>query len=185
MNIIIIPRIVLMIRDGVALIVLCKQFVLFLKLQHYSTRNVLTHPEIQKMLVEIGDKETNFIGSKEWIGAMEINLILEHVYGITSKIIHVTSGTDLALKARELAYHFETQGTPVMIGGGVLAYTLLGIDWNENTGDVNFLILDPHYTGVEDLKTIQEKGWCGWKGPDMFLKAAFYNLCLPQLPNTI
>jgi len=41
-----------------------------------------------------------------------------------------------------------------MIGGGVLAYTLLGIDFNERTGDCAFLILDPHYTGPEDLKRI-------------------------------
>lgn len=41
-----------------------------------------------------------------------------------------------------------------MIGGGVLAYTLLGIDFNERTGDCAFLILDPHYTGAEDLKRI-------------------------------
>lgn len=45
-------------------------------------------------------------------------------------------------------------GTPVMVGGGVLAYTLLGVDWNESTGEVAFLILDPHYTGGEDLKKI-------------------------------
>ncbi|XP_057742285.1 probable Ufm1-specific protease [Arachis stenosperma] len=32
-------------------------------------------------------------------------------------------------------------------GGGVLAYTLLGVDYNEASGDCAFLILDPHYTG--------------------------------------
>jgi Peptidase family C78 len=42
-------------------------------------------------------------------------------------------------------------------GGGVLAHTILGVDWNEDTGDVKFLILDPHYTGGEDLKVIQDK----------------------------
>ncbi len=46
-------------------------------------------------------------------------------------------------------------GTPVMIGGGVLAYTLLGVDYNERTGQCAFLILDPHYTGADDLKRVQ------------------------------
>ena len=32
------------------------------------------------------------------------------------------------------------QGTPIMIGGGVLAYTLLGIDHNELTGACSFLV---------------------------------------------
>ena len=42
-------------------------------------------------------------------------------------------------------------------GGGVLAHTILGVDWNEATGYVKFLILDPHYTGADDLRTIQDK----------------------------
>jgi len=42
-------------------------------------------------------------------------------------------------------------------GGGVLAYTILGVDWNEMTGQVKFLVLVPHYTGGEDLKIIQDK----------------------------
>ena len=28
------------------------------------------------------------------------------------------------------------QGTPVMIGGGELAFTLLGVDFNDRTGEV-------------------------------------------------
>eukprot|EP00967_Tisochrysis_lutea_P059214 scaffold75499_cov19-Tisochrysis_lutea.AAC.1 len=37
-------------------------------------------------------------------------------------------GSDIPSHARELAAHFKSQGTPVMIGGGVLAYTLLALD---------------------------------------------------------
>ena len=76
-------------------------------------------------------------------------------------------------------------------GGGVLAYTLLGVDYNDMTGDCAFLILDPHYTGGEDLKSIFGGGWCGWKkavsskGEEFFLSSEFYNLLLPQRPNAI
>lgn len=35
---------------------------------------------------------------------------------------------------------------------------------------VRFLILDPHYTGSDNLKTIQKEGWCGWKGPGFWDK---------------
>ena len=42
-------------------------------------------------------------------------------------------------------------------GGGVLAHTIIGVDFNELTGEVKFLILDPHYTGTEDIKTITGK----------------------------
>lgn len=42
-------------------------------------------------------------------------------------------------------------------GGGVLAHTILGVAWSETTGDIRYLILDPHYTGAEDLQVIMEK----------------------------
>ena len=30
---------------------------------------------------------------------------------------------------------------------------------------VSYLIVDPHYTGKDDLKAILSKGWVGWKSP--------------------
>lgn len=77
------------------------------------------------------------------------------------------------------------EGTPIMVGGGVLAYTILGVMFNEVTGATRFLILDPHYTGGEDLAIIQNKGWIGWKGGDLFRKDAFYNLCMPMRPKVL
>ncbi|XP_040385270.1 probable Ufm1-specific protease [Oryza brachyantha] len=161
------------------------------KLQQYSSINVPSHREIQQVLVEIGDKDSSFIGSREWIGAIELSFVLDKLLGASCKIINVRSGDELPEKCRELAIHFETQGTPVMIGGGVLAYTLLGVDYNETSGDCAFLILDPHYTGSDDLKKIVNGGWCGWKksvdskGCSFFLKDKFYNLLLPQRPNMV
>lgn len=38
-----------------------------------------------------------------------------------------------------------------------MAHTILGVAWNEITGQIKFLILDPHYTGAEDLQVILEK----------------------------
>jgi hypothetical protein len=151
----------------------------------------LYNREIQECLVEIGDKEASFVGSQEWIGAIELSFVLDKLLGVTSKILSVRSGAEMPSKGRELALHFRTQGTPVMIGGGVLAYTLLGVDFNELTGEIMFLILDPHYTGGEDLKSIRNGGWCGWKGTittngqQFFLANKFYNLLLPQRPITV
>ncbi len=139
-----------------------------------------TIPEIQKILVDLGDKSEQFVGSKEWIGAFEVNLVLNKLLNIDSRILFISSGAEVPSKARELKDHFQTEGTPIMIGGGVLAYTLLGIDYNEDTGDIKFLILDPHYTGSDNLKNIQDKGWIGWKESKLFLDNAFYNFCLPQ-----
>lgn len=102
---------------------------------------------------------------------------------IDYKTLYVSAGSELADKGREISHHFQTHGTPIMIGGGVLAHTILGVHWNDSTGDIRFLILDPHYTGSEDLTIIQRKGWCGWKKPDFWDAKSFYNLCMPQRPN--
>ena len=40
--------------------------------------------------------------------------------------MHVGSGSELAQKGKELAKHFETQGTPMMIGGGVIGVHFAG-----------------------------------------------------------
>nr|XP_034375882.1 ufm1-specific protease 2 isoform X2 [Arvicanthis niloticus] len=153
--------------------------------QGYTERSIPTHKEIQQALVDAGDKPAAFVGSRQWIGSIEVQLVLNQLIGVTSKILFVSQGSEMASQGRELANHFQNVGTPVMIGGGVLAHTILGVAWNETTGQIKFLILDPHYTGAEDLQVMLEKGWCGWKSPDFWNKDAYYNLCLPQRPNTL
>lgn len=153
--------------------------------QGYVEQPVPTHREIQQALVDVGDKQASFVGSRQWIGSIEVQAVLNQLLGVTSKILFVSQGSELASKGRELANHFVTEGTPVMIGGGVLAHTILGVAWSETTGQIRYLILDPHYTGGEDLQVITDKGWCGWKGPDFWDQTAYYNLCLPQRPKSI
>ncbi|XP_056227867.1 ufm1-specific protease 2 [Seriola aureovittata] len=153
--------------------------------QGYVERSVPTHKEIQQALVDVGDKQTSFVGSRQWIGSIEVQAVLNQLLEVTSKIMFVSQGSELASKGRELANHFLTEGTPIMIGGGVLAHTILGVAWSETTGQIRYLILDPHYTGAEDLQLITDKGWCGWKGPDFWDQTAYYNLCLPQKPKLI
>eukprot|EP00471_Norrisiella_sphaerica_P005395 CAMPEP_0184481226 /NCGR_PEP_ID=MMETSP0113_2-20130426/2770_1 /TAXON_ID=91329 /ORGANISM="Norrisiella sphaerica, Strain BC52" /LENGTH=519 /DNA_ID=CAMNT_0026860217 /DNA_START=126 /DNA_END=1682 /DNA_ORIENTATION=- len=135
----------------------------WLQLQGYTNLQIPSHREIQEALVACEDNQkTSLIGSKQWIGAIELQMVLKYRYGIEARVLHVTSGADINTKARFLAKHFETEGTPVMIGGGYLAYGLVGIDWNEATGECKYLILDPHYTGNENITKIIKDGWCGW-----------------------
>jgi hypothetical protein len=72
-----------------------------------------------------------------------------------------------------------------MIGGGVLAHTILDDNFDEIEGDAKFLVLDPHYTDEENIKTIIEKGWCGWKPVSFWDESAFYNLLLPFKPHVL
>ncbi|XP_062513762.1 ufm1-specific protease 2-like isoform X2 [Corticium candelabrum] len=153
--------------------------------QGYTSLPIPNHRQIQETLVSIGDKPAKFAGSRQWIGSSEVGMCLNTLLGVTYKIMFVSSGSELEDKGRELAIHFQTEGTPIMIGGGVLAHTIIGVDFNERTGQVKFLILDPHYVGPDNLRTIQKDGWCSWKGPTFWDKKAHYNLCLPQRPREI
>ena len=135
--------------------------------------------------MQIGDKDERFVGSKDWIGSMEVSYTLEQLYGVTSRTLHCSTGADLAYKGRDLYNHFVEEGTPIMIGGGVLAHSIVGVKYNEQTGATRFLIVDPHFTGKDQLKTIQSKGWVGWKGPDFWNQSAHYNLCMPLRPKVV
>ncbi|KAG0450080.1 hypothetical protein HPP92_026948 [Vanilla planifolia] len=77
------------------------------RLQHYTSVDVPSHRDIQQALVEIGDKEPSFVGSREWIGAIELSFVLDKLLGVSCKILNVRSGAELPEKCRELARHFE------------------------------------------------------------------------------
>lgn len=64
-----------------------------------------------------------------------------------------------------------------MFGGGLYAYTLLGVEFNEE--EARFLILDPHYVGNHTIKNIIEKQGVAWKKADIFSEENFYNFCMP------
>lgn len=40
-------------------------------------------------LVDVGDKEPNFFGSRQWIGSFEVQAVLNQLLGVTSKIMFV------------------------------------------------------------------------------------------------
>ncbi|RLN93056.1 hypothetical protein BBJ28_00004508 [Nothophytophthora sp. Chile5] len=164
----------------------------WLFMQHYTQQRSLSHHQIQQALVQMGDKPARFQGSTEWIGSLEVGYVLDELFGVTFRSLTVASGPQLVDVARELLHHFETQGTPVMMGGGQLAFTLLGVDYDANAGVCAFLTLDPHYTGDDDLTVIQHQtvtleGYkavpCSWRKTSSFAKNSFYNLCLPQRPS--
>ena len=156
--------------------------------------NVPSHREIQQVLVDLKDKPKPFVGSKQWIGSTEIGYVVEHLLGVTSKIAFLSSGKDMPTVTNQLIEHFRVEGTPVMIGGGALAFTLLGVSHDEDTGSTKWLILDPHYSGVDDLVNVQGKSYMlegyraipvSWRGLEAFSARSSYNLYLPQRPRGI
>jgi len=142
--------------------------------------------EIQEALVEIEDKPSSFLNSRSWIGSFEISLCLDFFFGISSKIIHCKSGTEVKEHIFQLYQHFTTKGSPVMVGGGEGAMTLLGVafspnhDIDDESKEQYFLLLDPHFTGQREDKEVVINGkWCSWHSDSFFQAGSFYNFCLP------
>ncbi|KAE9548929.1 hypothetical protein FO519_007856 [Halicephalobus sp. NKZ332] len=137
-----------------------------------------SHKEIQECLVSIGDKPEKFIGSTGWIGSFEIGYVLQNLAKVEFRSLSSNTGKDLDEHGRALAYHFEHDGAPVMIGGGQYAHTILGVDYNRKSGECEFLILDPHYTGKDDLNAVVKGGGIAWKTKKFFDPKSHYNLLL-------
>jgi hypothetical protein len=72
-----------------------------------------------------------------------------------------------------------------MFGGDLYAYTLLGIELNEKTNEARYLILDPHFQGSDNIKTIIDKQGIQWKKKEIFKEGEFYNFCMPIRPKNI
>lgn len=89
---------------------------IYFRLQGYTNIPIPTHRKIQECLVDIGDKPFSFIGSKQWIGSTEVGFVLETMLGVSIKVLCASSGEEMASLSSNLAHHFQTQGTPVMIG---------------------------------------------------------------------
>lgn len=137
---------------------------------------------VQRTLVLVEDKERTFIGSKEWIGSFEVSIVLNQLYGICSKIIHVSSGKELINQVDNIKKHFKQFGSPIMMGGDRDCSSKCIVGLHIGNGDVYLLIVDPHFVGkVKNVDQLRKYQWVKWQNLNDFLDSSFYNLCLPQL----
>ncbi|XP_014259814.1 ufm1-specific protease 2-like [Cimex lectularius] len=150
--------------------------------QGYTDCKVPDHKDIQECLVKLRDKPKSFINSKQWIGSNEIAFCLDEMIGVQCEICHISSREELVNYGSKLEAHFLFNDTPVMIGGGQLAHTIIGTHFNREEGEIRFLVLDPHYIGKDDIKSIQSKGGVAWRPITFWEKNTFFNLCLPKSP---
>ncbi|XP_072165068.1 ufm1-specific protease 1-like isoform X1 [Diadema setosum] len=136
--------------------------------------------QIQEALVTMHDKSENFLGSKDWIGSVEVALCLDFFHDVAGKILHVKSGDELKSLVPDLLNHFETKGTPVMMGGDTDASSkgILGVCVGSEA--TYLLVLDPHFVGEASMEELVQKKWVSWKRVDSFETSSFYNMCLPQ-----
>jgi hypothetical protein len=152
-------------------------------LQGFMDKKVPSIAEIQKTLVDVKDKKPSFVGSRDWIGAFELSIVLNQTLNVDSRLIYCSHAGAILDHVQELRDHFLMVGTPVMIGGGNLAYTCVGVYVDpQNPHKPLFCIADPHYVGDDTHGALTGKKWVAWHNIDLFAPTSFYNICMPQLP---
>jgi hypothetical protein len=141
--------------------------------------------ELQTLLKDIDYAHASLVpGSKEWIGCIEGGSILHTLSSgkINYKILNAFSIDELeAFLLTDVTRHFVEFGSPVMVGAGSYAYTIVGV----SKEDTSVLVLDPHIPQVGTAFTAMAKGFVGWKPIREFLnfkrlKATFVNICIPS-----
>ncbi|KAL0113054.1 hypothetical protein PUN28_012345 [Cardiocondyla obscurior] len=138
--------------------------------------------EIQKTLVTVEDKDKTFIGSRDWIGSFEVCIVLNQLYNVLSKIIHISSGKDLINHVDNIKRHFEQFGSPIMMGGDRDCSSKCIVGLHIGNPSVYLLIVDPHFVGkAKNAEILQKDQWVKWQNLNEFDDSSFYNLCLPQL----
>ncbi|XP_014358864.2 probable Ufm1-specific protease [Papilio machaon] len=154
----------------------------WLNLNYKNINTVPSIKEIQEILVELEDKPKSFLGSRQWIGSFEVCLVIDKLYDVPCKIVHVNKGDELEKITDILKVHFTTFGSPIMMGGDVDCSSkgVMGVKVSERNSSL--LIVDPHYFGKEQSKEfLKNKDWVKWQPLNDFLSTSFYNLCLPQV----
>ena len=138
--------------------------------------------DIQRILVDCGDKPASFHGSRDWIGCFEASIVIDTLYNVPCKIVHCEQGRGIQLDF--IREHFsETKlGGPIMMGGdldaaskGILGYSI----------DQCVLVADPHFSKSNredkiDADYLLRNEWISWRSTNSFEPNSFYNACLPQ-----
>ena len=137
------------------------------------------------MLVKMEDKPVSFVGSRDWIGSVEVALVLDYFCDIPGKIIHAEPGSGLMKIYDTVKEHIDKTGCPIMMGGNLDASSKGVFGACATKSSKFFLILDPHYvksnSEVVDYDKLVTSGWAQWVNLEEFSRSSFYNLCLPQI----
>lgn len=139
-------------------------------------------PTIQQTLVEIKDKPERFFGSREWIGTLEAIYVIDTLFDVSCKVIHISKRDSIAKHADTLKEYFETHGGLIMMGGDMDAASkgIAGIHISADSSDIYLLVIDPHFLGkIKTKEELYTKNYVKWQKVDEFVDSSFYNLCLP------
>lgn len=111
-----------------------------------------------------------------------MSVVINQLYDVLSKIIHVSSGKGLIEQVDNIKRHLEQFGSPIMMGGDMDCSSKCIVGLHVGNGSVYLLIVDPHFVGkAKSAEHLKKDQWVKWQNLNDFIDSSFYNLCLPQL----
>jgi Ufm1-specific protease 1 len=157
--------------------------------------------QIQEILVKIGDKESSFIGSRDWIGGVETCYVIDELFQVPCFLHHISSSEKLSSKTDEIVNYFKNQGGLIAMGGDQDAASKLIAGVNvSKAGELSLLVVvrvnpvclilsrsisiyqDPHYQGIpKNAEDLIQRGYVKWQLEAEFIDQSFYNLCMPNI----
>ncbi|XP_017125759.1 probable Ufm1-specific protease 1 [Drosophila elegans] len=139
-------------------------------------------PEIQQILVALGDKGPRFQGSRDWIGTLEEFYVIDVLYQLPCRILHATELGSPEVLAQIRSYFEKHQGFIAMGGLTDTASKAIVGYHSSAEGRIFLLIVDPHFEGVPSSRQqLVDEGYVRWTPVDEF-PASTYNLCLILQP---
>ena len=130
------------------------------------------------------DKPSSFANSKEWIGSVEVGLVLDQFCNVPCRIVDSRSGSELNQVFSQVFKHFIEKKCPIMMGGDLDCSSKGIFGACEDGKNFYFLVVDPHFVKTSDgitEKNIVDLGWAKWIKLEDFVSSSFYNLCIPQV----
>lgn len=136
--------------------------------------------EMQKILVDCGDKSAKFEGSRGWIGCFESSIIIDYLYDVPCKILH-SSPDSLENNLHSIDNHFEQFSSPIMMGGDLDNGSKGVLGTAKDSENSYLLIVNPHLkVKIDDKRDLIKDEWISWRSDSSFEKDSFYNFCMPQ-----
>ncbi|KAJ1606736.1 cysteine protease [Cryptosporidium canis] len=157
-------------------------------LNNYTNKHILSITEMQDFLKKNDPTHCHLeIGSKKWIGTVEASFILMGYLGISCKLKYFYDVEEFLRDYDIISDHFQKVSTPIILSVGDYSYLLVAIQISKDplyplNPNVQYLLVDPHYSNKDEPELIFKKNGVSWKNPEFFKsisKNKYVNMLLP------
>jgi Ufm1-specific protease 1 len=79
--------------------------------------NIPSIKQIQEILVAIGDKDSSFVSSRDWIGGAETCFVIDELFQVPCFLHHIASSVSISSERNQMIDYFKSHGGLIAMGG--------------------------------------------------------------------